>query len=1014
MSQVTNNKHRLFKQWILIVLSVFVTLLLIITLLFNYYKDDIAKEVLLSVNKIQKGELTFDDISFNPFVHFPNVSLSLNSITYYEFPATQRVTDSIPIIELDNIYIAFDVFDLIVGNISVSDVMLKNGSLRLITVADGSLNIINAIGMEADTSQNSNDDYVKNTNPDFNLDIDIVKLRNINISYEQTKKNIYSSFNIHSVDASFNYSSDTIMCSVTSNITVAEINLDNSFLLSNKLLNFNISITYNRNSSRLQVNPSKFTFDKANFATTGYVDLSGDGYIDMEVSGGDKDLSILNLFIDNNIVEDIKQGNLHFNGTVKGGLTNGIPQIKCSFGIADVEIEIPKTNRSINQLGLSGYFNSGVVADFSEAQLEINNIEAKLSGGSLDGRMSVKDFSKPSFNINYNMKTNLDGFEEFFNFTMLDSIKGSLEVTSNLSGEYDIHSKQIANKTGSSRIQCNNISFVVPGVNRVKYLDGVIKFDPDSLFIEELEIEIGTSDFKISGYLTNLMYLLFNTDKNIEGKLSIASNTYDFPDFFSYDPRVANSFPFKFKDVSIDVGIATSTTKLVDFKIVPNIDFNILHLDAVIEDFLPPITINSGIFNLAEIDTALNLDFSNFNISMAGSELNADVVYNSPRVNPDWLIVNVDVSNFNPQKAFVNWFSDSIPSFLTGNIDGAMYLNLVFSLDSIDFDKVDFVVEKLTFVNPDDTIDVHQLELKAIYVDYDLTSSNILETLICEASLNITNLSTNKFKVDELDYDIKVKNGTYYVRPNNTHLFNKHGDGLFVIKPFGDHPVYNLRYKVDQFDIANLFSTFLSDTLLVGKMDLDFAITFTGNNRKDIEQTLDGRLMIRGKDLTLKGLDLDKVIDRFKRSQRFTLADVGAVALMGPVGILVTKGSDYASLIVLSPGESCEVVEFLSDWEVEKGLVNLVDVAFTTNENRMAIKGQVNLLSDSLNIEIGLLNEKGCSIYSQSISGDVNNPDMGKVKVVRSVLAPVTDLVNKVGEVKCDVFYSGKVKQPNK
>ena len=70
------------------------------TVLFNFYKDEIARDVLLRVNKLQKGELTFEDISVNPFVHFPNVSLALNAVDYYEYPAEERLVDSIPIIKL--------------------------------------------------------------------------------------------------------------------------------------------------------------------------------------------------------------------------------------------------------------------------------------------------------------------------------------------------------------------------------------------------------------------------------------------------------------------------------------------------------------------------------------------------------------------------------------------------------------------------------------------------------------------------------------------------------------------------------------------------------------------------------------------------------------------------------------------------------------------------------------------------------------------------------------------------
>jgi hypothetical protein len=94
--------------------------------------------------------------------------------------------------------------------------------------------------------------------------------------------------------------------------------------------------------------------------------------------------------------------------------------------------------------------------------------------------------------------------------------------------------------------------------------------------------------------------------------------------------------------------------------------------------------------------------------------------------------------------------------------------------------------------------------------------------------------------------------------------------------------------------------------------------------------------------------------------------------------------------------------------------VNLKDVAFTTEKNRMAAKGLINLVADTLGVQVALLNEEGCSIYLQSFSGELEDPKTGKVKVVKSIFAPVTNLVNKVGGVECEVFYDGSVAHPGK
>jgi hypothetical protein len=261
---------------------------------------------------------------------------------------------------------------------------------------------------------------------------------------------------------------------------------------------------------------------------------------------------------------------------------------------------------------------------------------------------------------------------------------------------------------------------------------------------------------------------------------------------------------------------------------------------------------------------------------------------------------------------------------------------------------------------------------------------------------------------------VNVEKGVFEITPNNSHFFDQKGEGVFILKPFESPPSYIVKYSVDQFDVAELFSTFQEDTLLTGKMDLNLHMTLAGKNWKEISRQLDGHIRLSGKDLTFHGMDLDKVIDRFKRSQRFTFADLGAVLLMGPAGILVTKGSEYASILILNPGEFSPILELSSDWDFDNGKVSLTDVAFTTKKNRMAAKGIIDIPSDTLSVQVGLLNPQGCSIFIQGISGKLEDPEMGKVKVVKSLLAPVTNLANQVGGVECEVFYKGSVKHPEK
>jgi hypothetical protein len=44
------------------------------------------------------------------------------------------------------------------------------------------------------------------------------------------------------------------------------------------------------------------------------------------------------------------------------------------------------------------------------------------------------------------------------------------------------------------------------------------------------------------------------------------------------------------------------------------------------------------------------------------------------------------------------------------------------------------------------------------------------------------------------------------------------------------------------------------------------------------------------------------------------------------------------------------------------------------------------------------------------LSGNISDPKAGKVKFVKTAIAPITNLVNDILDLNCDVFYDGEVK----
>lgn len=1006
---------RLIKRFLIIFFSILAFITILIFVLFYINKDDISRRILLKANNIQNGEMKFNDISLAPFAHFPSVSLRLDEINYYEKKSTFRISDSIPIVRLNNLYIAINIVDLLRGDLNISKIHLSDGNINLVKYADSAFNIINAIGIKPDTVQQKNNS-VKQQEDYFELDIERISIQNVEITYYNTPDLTNSAFKVQNLVSSFNYLPDTIKCSLNISILIEEAQISKSVSFIQKQLKLESSLSYNRNSKNLQIEPSSLSFELASFTTQGIISLSDEGYIDIELKGNDREFSMLDVFLSKEGVKMVKGGNLYYNGTIKGKLFTGIPNANLNFGLNDVIIEIPNSADKINNFDLKGEFSSGIKADMSDFKLNISELSAQLPGGQVNGNFSFQNLQKPVYDLDFYLKAEVDGFEKVFDLGMIDSLSGKFECKAKISGVLDLAENSYCNRKGNTQIKFDSISFSIPGVNSIKNLHGRLLFEADTLWFNDIYANYGTSDFTINGMLKNTLSLFLDTDTVISGDLHIKSKMYDFPDFFSWDQRTAQAFPYRIKNINLFVTPTTSKRKLTEFINTPSINFVVNHLDAEVEGFLPPVSVMRGVFELGDQDSSLLLDFKKFDISLAGSKLMADMHYISPPLDPYWFTVNLDAADLDPKKTFVHWFSDTIPEFMNGKLNTRLDFKLVSSNDSlIEFDSLSLVAHKLDYINTKDTFDIYQMRINTENVDYDLsTSSNFLENLSFEMDLKLDTFATNYFKINEVHDEIIANSGVIQITPYNSQFFDQLAEGLITLSPFAEPPTYEFNYAVKQFDIAALFDTFLEDTILSGKMDFELELKLAGLGWDEMKKNLNGKLYMYGSDLTLFGLDLDKLIKRFERSQRFTLADVGAIFLMGPAGILVTKTTDYANIIILNHGDSCTIKEVSSNWDINDGIISLTDVAISTNKNRMAALGTIDLATDSLNVKVALLNKKGCVEFGQKFSGSLKDPKTGKLSVLKSLVAPVTNLVKTATGDQCKVIYEGVVKQPKK
>ncbi len=293
--------------------------------------------------------------------------------------------------------------------------------------------------------------------------------------------------------------------------------------------------------------------------------------------------------------------------------------------------------------------------------------------------------------------------------------------------------------------------------------------------------------------------------------------------------------------------------------------------------------------------------------------------------------------------------------------------------------------------------------------------ADLLRRISFSGTAGIGEVRTGDIVATDLKSTMVGKDGIVEFNPVTMRLFDGQGSGSLRADFSGSVPGYHVRYSLSKFRIEAFLKALSPKKVAGGSMDFSSNLSARGKTANEMKRTANGEVSLRGENLTLDGIDLDRVFSRYEASQNFNLVDVGAFFVAGPFAPLITKGYNFGSLFVGSGGSS-RIRALVSDWKVERGIAQAKDVAMATNENRIALKGSLDFPNERFNdVTVAMVDGKGCAKVRQKIRGPFRKPVVEKVSVLQSVTGPVINLFKQAGKligVRCEMFYDGSVAPP--
>lgn len=316
---------------------------------------------------------------------------------------------------------------------------------------------------------------------------------------------------------------------------------------------------------------------------------------------------------------------------------------------------------------------------------------------------------------------------------------------------------------------------------------------------------------------------------------------------------------------------------------------------------------------------------------------------------------------------------------------------------------------------------VNDLDIALNDIVFDSTKEG-LAALGLKADTNIAEFLYGKYRLSDISMAVSLENKVVDVTKMDYTIFgsNAKGDANIDLNP--KLPKVTFSEHIPKLKLENFSKEILEKDVLEGLLDAKVVMNFSLGDKKQIFQTLDGDVVFDGKNIGLKGYDIDKILTGFDDTQSIGFTDVGSFLVAGPLGFLLSNSVEGAKAYEGMKGGSTAIKHAHVNIDIAKQIAVLKDIALATNKNRMAVKGKANISTEKfLGVSFGVLDEKGCTKYEQTIQGSFSKPkikvDEATVNTVVNMASSLLGKVSDMGAVKkkqedCKVFYSGVVEHP--
>ncbi|HMJ70197.1 MAG TPA: AsmA family protein [Cyclobacteriaceae bacterium] len=511
----------------------FVLLLFLIGLaLVYFYKKEILAEVSSQLKSAVRAEITIGDADITLFSEFPNFTVKLEDVFIKDPSARPGDKD---FLHTKTILVNVLTYKLFFKEIEFRSIRIIDGEFFIFRTKEGYSNL--------DVFKRKDSVATSDSTRAFRLTKEQIEFRNVRFTYHDSLRNKFIGFLLKDVTSQVNHHDSIIACRMDGAVDFERLmfNPTRGSFLKDKATNLSVAFDFIPDSSKLRLHPSKVSLNEAEFDISGVFDFSARN-ITLEVSspsvGYKEGLSVIPETIAENLsqlsVERPFSIHVYLEAPMK---PDSQPSVEVKF---DLKENVFKSKVvTITDLSLTGLMtnHNDSLKPFTNANsaVRLNGIKGKIDELPFEAKAILSNFDNLSLEVFSKHSVTLPQLNREVDTTSIRFTGGQFVSEFHYKGKLNEYFDQETGSytgllEGHSTIKDGSFT-IVPRRLKFNNVNMAMRFNKDTVWIDQFGITTGKSSAKVEGMITNYVPYFTHPVKKGYVKLKVSSPNIDMGNF---------------------------------------------------------------------------------------------------------------------------------------------------------------------------------------------------------------------------------------------------------------------------------------------------------------------------------------------------------------------------------------------------------------------------------------------------------------------------------------------------